>query len=719
MKRISIYFSLVALIFSFSATSVMGIVLPCNITHSCVAYVNDVVFSNQTGTVYEPFLSISSAVAYVLGDADYNTIRVAGGTYTTENLPISVNNPGKSIHIQGGYSEDFATLDPGTYVSTVNAGGNAFLSYTNTAGSVRGLKMTNANGSALSVINTGATSYNVDIEDNLFSANFKEGFGGIAALEVSVTGSNTVLVKSNNFTKNNGTFDTVASFAGSGNGLVVTNNSFSKNDNEIIFYCENALVYNNAIVFNNANNVVNTGGGCKFINNLVSDNSSTTSALIMSNNGNDVMNNLITSNSGGSSVVHEGLDTSQFTYNGFFSNASDPSPLPETNFSCDPKYQGDITSLGADSDCIDKGAVSSDVTVDFWGNSRPQDGDGVGGAAYDPGVMEVADLVLPAPVISELSVDNNPFSPNGDNYKDIAKIVFTTSAKAIIKLSFVAGGQEQFLLKNAVFDAYTYIVPWDGSYFDSISNSDVTAPDGVYKFIVVATNSGGTDSKTFDITVDSSVLPPVVDPPVPPVVDPPVPPVIDPPAPGQECAGFTDIAVTHPSCDAVTYVKSIGAMTGNPDGTFAPNNSLQRDQIAKISLETYNLFDSNADYCKGTNPFPDVATAAWSYQYICRGVDLGMITGYKSGTDAGKYIPGRSVNRVEFLALILRNLSEAMPALSSASYDDTLPNQWFSGYAKFSMDNSLFTGSNLFPSSTTTRLEVAEVIFKLHGLGKL
>ena len=36
-----------------------------------------------------------------------------------------------------------------------------------------------------------------------------------------------------------------------------------------------------------------------------------------------------------------------------------------------------------------------------------------------------------------------------------------------------------------------------------------------------------------------------------------------------------------------------------------------------------------------------------------------MITGYKSGADAGFYRPARSVNRVEFLAMLLRNLNEA------------------------------------------------------------
>jgi hypothetical protein len=184
------------------------------------------------------------------------------------------------------------------------------------------------------------------------------------------------------------------------------------------------------------------------------------------------------------------------------------------------------------------------------------------------------------------------------------------------------------------------------------------------------------------------------------------------------CAGYSDVLKTDSSCDAIVYVKSIGAMTGNPNGTFAPNEYLQRDQVAKISLETFDLFVSSKNYCSG-NPFPDVTSAAWAYQYICRGVSLGLITGYASGADAGYYRPARSVNRVEFLALMLRNVDGAMPSIYSTSYSDVSSGQWFSGFAKFSYDNSLFTGSTLYPARLVKRVEVAEIIYKLHKLGHI
>ena len=60
-----------------------------------------------------------------------------------------------------------------------------------------------------------------------------------------------------------------------------------------------------------------------------------------------------------------------------------------------------------------------------------------------------------------------------------------------------------------------------------------------------------------------------------------------------------------------------------------------------------------------------------------------------------------------------------MPADSSTSYSDVEPNQWFSGFARYSLDNDLFAGPNLIPTNGTKRVEVADVLYKLHNLGKI
>ena len=96
-----------------------------------------------------------------------------------------------------------------------------------------------------------------------------------------------------------------------------------------------------------------------------------------------------------------------------------------------------------------------------------------------------------------------------------------------------------------------------------------------------------------------------------------------------------------------------------------------------------------------------------------------MITGYQAGENKGLFLPGNSLSRIEFLALIFRNLTNEKPAANIQYYSDTLPNQWYSEYALLSKQYGLFESPNLKPDSFITRREVADILYKLHLLGKI
>lgn len=182
-----------------------------------------------------------------------------------------------------------------------------------------------------------------------------------------------------------------------------------------------------------------------------------------------------------------------------------------------------------------------------------------------------------------------------------------------------------------------------------------------------------------------------------------------------DCSMFKDLKQNDPDCAAIGYMNSIGAMTGNPDGTFKPNAFLQRDQVAKIILMTFHFELASC----GAAPFGDVAANAWSYQYVCTAASSGVVTGYQSGPDKGYYRPSRNVSRAEFLALLLRSLGDTVPSSDQSSYEDVRSGQWYSGYAKYSKDHGLFPGSTLNPGGFTTRREVARIIYQLYLEGKV
>lgn len=308
------------------------------------------------------------------------------------------------------------------------------------------------------------------------------------------------------------------------------------------------------------------------------------------------------------------------------------------------------------------------------------------------GNFAISNPNTPTAAVSALSVNPSPYDPS-NGLITFGYSLSNSSGAASINASVYSASNLNTALKTWGLSNQsngTATLTWDGK--DALSNK---VPNGSYVFKV-----GGFDGNSVITSQETSFT-------------------VSSLPPANNCAGFTDVSSNDADCPAITYVKGIGAMTGNPDGTFAPKDLLQRDQIMKIVLETFNKFDKQSDYCQGSRPFPDVSENDWAFQYICRAKNLGITTGYQSGVDKGFYRPARTVNRIEFLALVLRNLTEQMPSTSSASYDDVAVNQWFSGYAKYAYDHMLFNKPNLFPTNFMVRVEVARVLFKLHQLGKV
>ncbi|MEZ4087734.1 MAG: S-layer homology domain-containing protein [Candidatus Gracilibacteria bacterium] len=688
----------------------------CKPYNTCILYVDDSYQGVGGGTKDAPYRSITAAMNSVQGLEDYTRIYIAGGTYDSETYPWNLGpTVGSEVRIYGGYDSTFTTRDSKQYPVNIDAAGaSEVLDIDDLAGIVDGLTFYGTSsagtGQVLDINNTGATSNNFIVSNNIFRNNN----GNDSVVRVNVSGSNTAVVENNIF-RNNESTSTGTALAVIGE-VEARKNLLYANAMEQVFVCGlDSLAVNNYILGNSGEKVVAAVLGCSFYHNTVVDNDSLgpePGIVYLQSGGNDVKNNILAYNSGNApTYVHGSNDTtSVFDYNVQYNNVGDTT-IEDNNIDCDPLFVNkDSTDpedlqLGAGSDCIDAGININPniVATDYFGTSRPADGDGLSGAQSDPGAYEALDAQIDAPVISALSVSPDPFSPNADGYQDTSTIALTISETATVSVDVIINNSKIPLIDNQIYPAGPLSVVWDGVYTDN-SNNQVEASDGTYDLEIGASNGGGADDMVTSVTIDRTLEEPTEP---------------EEPAPGEQCGGYTDVAASHPSCDAIEYVQSIGAMTGNPDGTFAPNQLLQRDQVAKISLETFGLFSDTEDYCGGNDPFPDVPPAQWSYQYICRGVDVGMITGYEAGADAGMYRPAREVNRAEFLALILRNLSDSMPADSSTSYSDVEPNQWFSGFARYSLDNDLFAGPNLMPTNGTKRVEVADVLYKLHNLGKI
>ena len=196
---------------------------------------------------------------------------------------------------------------------------------------------------------------------------------------------------------------------------------------------------------------------------------------------------------------------------------------------------------------------------------------------------------------------------------------------------------------------------------------------------------------------------------------------------------YPDVDENHANYDAVQYLSDQGVVSGYPDGTFGPDNEINRAELMKMVVEmTENPSNNSGENVKAEsnedqyiNCFPDVSDEWFSY-YICKGQEAVWVDGYPDGF----FKPENPTNRAEAIKIILNAFfNNTIPELSSQESYTIMPGDfeedaWYSVYSKFAFAKNLPDLNHLsFPGNTTvfnydfagniTRKEVAEIIYRL------
>lgn len=111
---------------------------------------------------------------------------------------------------------------------------------------------------------------------------------------------------------------------------------------------------------------------------------------------------------------------------------------------------------------------------------------------------------------------------------------------------------------------------------------------------------------------------------------------------------FHDLDSVGWAKDSITNLYEIGIVNGKGNGKFMPNDTVVREEFAKIAVLAVNGLDENA-----TVEFTDVERSRWSYSYIASAYKLNLI----AGVGDGKFDPAAPITR-EDMAVILARLAE-------------------------------------------------------------
>lgn len=161
-----------------------------------------------------------------------------------------------------------------------------------------------------------------------------------------------------------------------------------------------------------------------------------------------------------------------------------------------------------------------------------------------------------------------------------------------------------------------------------------------------------------------------------------------------QTTSFSDVPTSYDYYEAVDYLRGEQVVEGYEDGTYKPENTINRAEFVKIVLL------SSGEEPEGSDCFPDV-TNQWFAPYVCKAKDLGLVEGYPDST----FKPERPINFVESGKVV----SEGLDIYADDSYSDA----WYHKYVE-----GLETEEAIPPTVDTfdqyiNRGEMAEMIWRL------
>ncbi len=165
---------------------------------------------------------------------------------------------------------------------------------------------------------------------------------------------------------------------------------------------------------------------------------------------------------------------------------------------------------------------------------------------------------------------------------------------------------------------------------------------------------------------------------------------------------FRDVASNHPFATAISFMRSAGIINGYNDGTFRPDNTVNRAEFVKMVIgATANSEDIRA--CTDVSSFRDVKSSDWFAMYLCVAHRKGVIEGYSDGTFQGI----RTMNFAEAAKIVVE---------AAGIEHRTYAFVWYRPYTDALSHLQAVPASITDPSHLMTRAEIAELLYRLRDV---
>ena len=170
--------------------------------------------------------------------------------------------------------------------------------------------------------------------------------------------------------------------------------------------------------------------------------------------------------------------------------------------------------------------------------------------------------------------------------------------------------------------------------------------------------------------------------------------------------GFSDLPTDHWAHDAIVYCAENGIVKGRTDGTFDPEGSIKRDEVAAMLDRAFDAAEIEKV------AFKDV-TEGWYVKEVLSAAGKGLFVGYPEGT----FCPENAITRQDAMIVISRLLNVKGEAADLKDFKDAnAVGSWavaeVAGVVKAGVIEGYEDGT-LRPTNNITRAEFAKIMFKV------
>lgn len=186
---------------------------------------------------------------------------------------------------------------------------------------------------------------------------------------------------------------------------------------------------------------------------------------------------------------------------------------------------------------------------------------------------------------------------------------------------------------------------------------------------------------------------------------------------------FSDVPSSNPYYEAIQWLTDNGVIQGYGDGTYRPNNPVNRAEMLKmIFIADGNEDDADAALATATM-FPDTPKSEWYAKYVALARNRGTVQGYPDGY----FRPGNNINKAEAYKIVLKEfynettmgyaVSRATLPSSLSAAPDVKSTDWFSLYVNFAAIKNFYDAAplgskNFYPAQSLTRGQLAQLIYR-------